>query len=104
METPVGPASTATHDGLTLSAATKVWRSIWMIGASAGVLVVILLVVLPARHSAARVSKTHTFMSPESLASVAGPRRVMIRPDTPLARSIKPVTVERRTVSYPVLT
>ncbi len=43
-------------------------------------------------------------MPPETLVEVTGPRRILVRPDTPLSRDLKNFLVESRTVSYPILT
>ena len=99
----------APDDGRTTSAElsrrTKAWRSFWMLAASVAALVIIGSLVRPTdRRPQVDQKRSHSFDASAELVQVTGPRQILVKSGTPLAASLGVVTVEKRTVAYPLLT
>jgi membrane fusion protein, heavy metal efflux system len=89
----------------TLGGTTKVWRSFWMIAAFLAALVIVFLLVRPTfPKSRGSERRSHSFESPAELVRVSGPREILVKSGTRLAENLGVVTVEKKKVSYPLLT
>jgi membrane fusion protein, heavy metal efflux system len=103
---PVSEHVSAGSSGVEISLRTKVWRSFWMIAACAAALGIVFSLVRPTFPNA-QVDRKPT-ISPdrltEDLVQVTGPRQILVRTGTPLSKNLGVVTVEKKTVAYPLLT
>lgn len=84
---------------------TKAGRGFWMLAASAAALAIIVLLVLPASPKEHLERKAAPAVDPSGdLVRVTGPRQILVKPGSPLAKSLGVVTVTKETVAYPLLT
>ena len=80
-------------------------RALWMIAAAiAAVLIIASLwrTTGAATHSTAR--RAQSFDPSTELVGVSGPRRIFVKPETPLAHNLDVISVSKESVKYPVLT
>jgi RND family efflux transporter MFP subunit len=77
------------------------WRILWMVVATVAMVLVVIVVVLPARHEA---PGPRDLSATTEVAKLVGPRLVLVSPGSALERKldIRPVKADR--VSYPLLT
>jgi len=84
---------------------TRVWRGFWMLLAFAAAVVAITLLVRPTHPAEQASSQRNSAVTPAAeYVQVTGPRQILVKPGTPLAKGLGVVTVTKETVSYPLLT
>jgi membrane fusion protein, heavy metal efflux system len=103
---PVSDQMSSDKSAVGISLATKIWRSFWMIAACAAALGIVFSLVRPTYPNAQIDHKPGISPEglPEDLVQVTGPGQILVRTGTPLAKNLGVVTVEKKTVSYPLLT